>query len=638
MYIYRHTCGDGVHNSKNTALAYKSPMSKGKGKRASTPGDQSGSGGEGKAPALQKTPSFMAVRLDSAYDAQPDAVKVRVSCTFRRIIEIDMAKQTYTIQFNLTAKWNDSKIGGKVIDEKVSHIVNSVIFDTEGNSYWSPRLVFKNKIAPFTEEEVWWSVETNNEKKTNETKICYNMSAIGTFQAQLHLQNFPVDSQKLSIHLISSREIEGAEKHARFEEDLSKDSIVDIGTLKDEYELKASTFLIFKEDFTDPNESAGMHVYPSLLISAILTRRPTFHLWNIFFPTFLLTTLSTFCFCELTAADSQNKTDSQNNDNRLTIVLTTLLATVQYRQSTSSGNTPCIAYLTLQDKYIIYCIGTQFLCGCLIVFWKYLQPFYCTIEGILVERVKSFQFTGEHNQAKCTITNVSDMFFVAFLSWIFFSSGFIYYLFTKGNSDLTELDIKKTSYLWIRGGDIGNSAEEFRDKFVEFKKKIKTAMSRTSGHFGDCYRNFDKIRPVKVHFFTKLAATQRFINRGMEYSTSSGKPFFALEFNRASEANKWKLAVRSICNELVFRKESQYEEELFEPADKASTTFFGYNRGTNTIDMLVETLSTDWKHGLFSRLKVDKGTLSSKFSVSAKSIKFVNEDSELLQSADIPFF
>lgn len=566
----------------------------------------------------------------------PKLKRLRISCFFRKILDIDMAKQNFTVQFTLSVSWKiDDTLKGKKINNDQSIEGSSTIKSEDGVEFWSPRLRFVNRIDDFKEEDVWWRICLCPEGR--DTMCEYNMRAIGVFEQQMLLQHFPVDSQQLSIHLQSGWERDSNSKwRVYFEKELTKDSLVKIGTMKDEYGLNANlfdtttaAFLIFKSKLSDEDESASSKRYPTYTISAVLTRRPFYHISNVWLPTCLLTILSTFCLYIFFSVP-QNKNDSIADE--LTIVVTTLLATVQYRQD-SSGKIACIPYLTLQDIYIICCIGYQFACGFILIFLD--DPMYIGYAEKLVDSMSSI-----NKQSKDSDNRNRIVFAVALTLWILFTLGFLIYLYRTQKHDFADLEPRGNSFLWIRGGtnNVGESAKQFRDKLNSLQ--IKVAAWVKYNRCKDVYGEFNRYRPYRVYYFSKKKAIERFEVNGDEYDGKSEIPFFVLEFNKASEANNWKLAVKGIAefissHENVLEESDHYElhRSIREEFDLFFNELLNQNHPNRT---QVEVLSNKWREGLFGDLKNDSiiefdfAEIRRQFSIETQP-----DDSLILQSVEV---
>jgi hypothetical protein len=188
----------------------------------------------------------------------------------------------------------------------------------------------------------------------------------------------------------------------------------------------------------------------------------------------------------------------------------------------------------------------------------------------------------------------------------------------------------KNSYLWIRGGAFADlvgdkPANEFCKELVGYRNKVRDAINKGTVCC-DGYKTFIAIQPVRVYHFTENTASQRFANRNENYKTGSGKPFFALQFQRATEAMNWKLAATDICIENVDAKEARTRGEDYLELKNDSAEFFLQHDKKDK--MQIEALSTEWKVGLFT------GKLRS----SKENQKHFrsSDDQKLLQYADIP--
>jgi len=90
--------------------------------------------------------------------------------------------------------------------------------------------------------------------------------------------------------------------------------------------------------------------YPTITISARVYRRPGFVIFNVLIP------MAAFVIM----AGMQFTIDRSNQDARLAVSLTLVLTAAAYKFSISSM-IPSISYLTLADKYVLYCSVIIFL-------------------------------------------------------------------------------------------------------------------------------------------------------------------------------------------------------------------------------------------------------------------------------------
>jgi hypothetical protein len=527
--------------------------------------------------------------------------KVRINCLIRRIVNIDVVQQTFTAQFILSAKWEIDKLPDgwtidnlkdKQIDGTQSKIEKSSILSVDGKHIWSPRLNFRNKIDDLKEEEIWWRIEKEGK---NTMRVIYSISAIGVFQQQMKLNSFPVDSQQLSIMLLSRWEEKHKEYRVTLEKDLEQDSLVKIGKMKDEYVLndessKDAAFIEFNACKTDADESTNGLKYSYVSMSFILTRNPSYYFYNVWLPTFLFTSLSTFSLI------------SKNEE----ILLAPFLATVSLLQY-SSQKTPCISYLTLQDRYLICCIGFQIICGFILAVdrdnldllkiilntvWSYFTWSYFT-DFLRFYIQEYFTLEQENRDVTCTLkhfTQCKDLKFVLTLgTWFLISYGFKFYLDRKRKKDFSELNHvnkgEEDGYLWIRGDpdNVGKSAKEFIEKLEE-------AISGKDAD--DVFRKL--VRPLRVAYLTKETATSRFASRGEKYETASGLPFFILAFKRASEATKWKFAIKNVSDLISSQNIGQNEKFC---------KFFDVKESTDEYKSTTEIqfLKNEFRKGIFGK-------------------------------------
>merc|ERR1712217_603469 len=153
----------------------------------------------------------------------------------------------------------------------------------------------------------------------------------GTFRERFELRSFPFDVQPLSIVVTSQQ------KNVRLYED-KFDGVQ--SKLRHEYMTLPEFSLVGPHFRPEPELSLGKYV--SLRVDFVATRKFKYHIFNIYFPLFLLTGM---LFCSF-AVEPGEAAD------RLSLTLTVVLASVAYKYIVSQ-DLPRISYLTLCDLYVL---------------------------------------------------------------------------------------------------------------------------------------------------------------------------------------------------------------------------------------------------------------------------------------------
>jgi hypothetical protein len=233
-----------------------------------------------------------------------------------------------------------------------------------GNSLFCPQLKIKN-MKEETKWEDWGEIYPNEDKK--HAVVCYRVDGIGCFQEIMELEDFPVDTQRLSLKLTSTYEApakdgDNSGSDGRSDQrDLIRVSLIencsskyrsfcdtDEFVLKHEYELKSNLF--FTAGRSNPASSASLRCYPELLISAVVSRRLGYWWSNVILPIFIISSTT----CAAFAVPAEEVAD------RCSITLTILLTTVAYKYVVVE-KLPEISYLTFLDKYIMTVLSGQIL-------------------------------------------------------------------------------------------------------------------------------------------------------------------------------------------------------------------------------------------------------------------------------------
>eukprot|EP00930_Biecheleria_cincta_P073025 TRINITY_DN60367_c0_g1_i1.p1 TRINITY_DN60367_c0_g1~~TRINITY_DN60367_c0_g1_i1.p1 ORF type:complete len:443 (-),score=24.30 TRINITY_DN60367_c0_g1_i1:102-1430(-) len=314
------------------------------------------------------------------------ARQVRVRLTVFDVPEISISTSRFTCNFFLEASWLDPTLqdGDSMWLEDWDQQFPFV--GRHGPRRWTPRLHFQN-VLELKDKEEWFHLYTKSrdELQPLETPVvCYRLRACGVFRERFELGNFPFDAQDLQIQIVSMHHkrndaLSGAASPLGHSQAYAQVELVkneteeyvcvtpgddhDRFTLYDEYIMSTEIRQIRKD--TLARHSTTGKVYPLLILSMKVTRRPGFYIWQVYLPMFMLVILS-FPVLLLPVSDLSG---------RLGCFFTLILAAVAYK-NWIGDNLPRCSYLTQLDIYVLGSISIMFFVtlesAC--VFWvqKYL--------------------------------------------------------------------------------------------------------------------------------------------------------------------------------------------------------------------------------------------------------------------------
>lgn len=233
------------------------------------------------------------------------------------ITEISTTSQVFNAYFFLRATW-------------VEPLLRSAE-EFQPDAAWTPRFQFMNAVeTPDVQEEQTEVLRWRQGPQGNPV-VSWSAKCRGTFREHFELGLFPFDAQDLHLTISSQQ------KNTWIHEDCF-DGV--------KSKLR-KTYIVLPEFKVDgpalkPREELALGKFATLDIVFTAHRRFTFHLWNVFFPVFLLTAMQFAVF----AVDVADVAD------RLSVTLTLVLASVAYKYVVSQ-NLPNISYLTVCDLYVV---------------------------------------------------------------------------------------------------------------------------------------------------------------------------------------------------------------------------------------------------------------------------------------------
>jgi len=313
-----------------------------------------------------------------------------VRATLQRLVDIEVATQTFTAVYRMEASWIDGALTSCDIPdvERSKQLVGNLFVQGKEEAFFAPRLRINNAVE-ITSFEEWFQIY-DDPRPGGSAIVCLRWNVTGVFQELFELEYFPMDIQQLALEVHSGWEAECEEPsptevqtELKAEEGRS-DEILPIGeemnqsepsepcwaqedpkvrlvqNLNSRYQSHAVTqsfvkqgeydlseALIFTPENTPKESSASFKVYPTIRIVAHVHRQAGYYLWNVLLPLFVFTSIL-FCSFVVPPEDFADRTS---------VTLTMLLTKVAFK-FIIADKLPKISYLTLIDKYILFCYGT----------------------------------------------------------------------------------------------------------------------------------------------------------------------------------------------------------------------------------------------------------------------------------------
>ncbi|XP_060085710.1 gamma-aminobutyric acid receptor subunit gamma-4-like [Ylistrum balloti] len=259
---------------------------------------------------------------------------VYVKVVFLKLGEIDTVKEQFAADVFIQARWRERSLDSSKV---------SLFLSLDFENYWNPNIMIQNRNDS-AKRSKWSELRFG---KSGEAFIVEKRRIKGTFTEKMELEDFPFDSQDLSVVITSDKSI----KEVVFEEDNQDLSSINVSSFADEQEWWLNDYVdsrisVIKKEFT---QSKNVE-FPVLRVSCIATRQFMFFVWNIIIIMFIISMLSFGTF-------SVNRTLPQN---RLQLAFTLTLTGVTFR-FVANQSLPKISYLTKLDKYILFSMIFNFL-------------------------------------------------------------------------------------------------------------------------------------------------------------------------------------------------------------------------------------------------------------------------------------
>lgn len=177
--------------------------------------------------------------------------------------------------------------------------------------------------------------------------LCFHISSHVLLPEMFELQNFPFDSQdltiKLSLHLPYPR------GKIMINETSASSFAQESFRFKSEFDITYGRQVHCKELCSNPQVSAVGAIYTRITCKLNLTRRPQFCMTNIVMPMAVLTALTS-----ISIGVRSNDGSRMDTADRLSVTLTLLLTAVAFKLVMASS-LPQVSYQTTLDVYILIC-------------------------------------------------------------------------------------------------------------------------------------------------------------------------------------------------------------------------------------------------------------------------------------------
>lgn len=271
--------------------------------------------------------------------SRPNKVFIDVRVVFIKVGEIDTVRERFHADAFIQAKWREPLLDGEAKD--VEFQSDDI---TARPNFWDPRLYIENVLGE-VKESLWYVTSFN---KVGQAIVYQRRRVKGTFFERMELNQFPFDTQDLTLTITSDR----GELECALNPDQSEISTVNVQSFVDEQEWKLHKHInIWKQITTNAYKK---HKHPVLSISCTATRRSPFFLWNIILVMMFICTL---IFTTFTV-------DQNLPQSRMQLSFILLLSNITFK-FTVNQTLPKVSYLTYLDKYILISMAIL----CLVCVW-----------------------------------------------------------------------------------------------------------------------------------------------------------------------------------------------------------------------------------------------------------------------------
>ncbi|RUS77273.1 hypothetical protein EGW08_014964 [Elysia chlorotica] len=252
-----------------------------------------------------------------------ESPRVHVKTVFMKFGEVDTVKEKFDADLFLQARWREPALD--------SHHPKKA--EVNWAELWNPGIHIHNLLATRF-DKTWRQTEFTS---TGEAFVVEKRRVKGTFAESMELQDFPFDTQHLSVIIIAE------DSEVELVEDAREPSLVSHLIFVDEQEFLIRDLVECVPGNQDTTDLGSVMPGGAMLIVRVhATRRGGFFFWNVLV---IMCLICSLIFCTFSVS-------REHPTNRLQLSFTVVLTTVAFKFVTNQ-HLPKVPYLTILDKYIL---------------------------------------------------------------------------------------------------------------------------------------------------------------------------------------------------------------------------------------------------------------------------------------------
>ncbi|KAK3799495.1 hypothetical protein RRG08_052680 [Elysia crispata] len=252
-----------------------------------------------------------------------ESPRVHVRAVFMKIGEVDTVKEKFDADLFLQARWREP-----ALDSHHPHKPEVNWADT-----WNPGINIQNLLETRF-DKTWRQMEFTS---IGEAFVVEKRRVKGTFAESMELQDFPFDTQHLSVVIIAE------ESEVELVEDAREPSLVNHLSFVDEQEWLIKDLVECVPGNKDSSDLGNVLPAGTMLVVRVhATRRGGFFFWNVLV---IMCLICSLIFCTFSVS-------REHPTNRLQLSFTVVLTTIAFKFVTNQ-HLPKVSYLTVLDKYIL---------------------------------------------------------------------------------------------------------------------------------------------------------------------------------------------------------------------------------------------------------------------------------------------
>lgn len=252
-----------------------------------------------------------------------ESPRVHIRAVFMKIGEVDTVKEKFDADLFVQSRWREPALD--------SHHPQKP--EVDWSEIWNPGINVQN-VLETRYDKTWRATEFTN---IGEAFVLERRRMKGTFSESMELEDFPFDTQHLSVVLTAE------ESEVELVEDAREPSLVSHLSFVDEQEWLIRD-LVECVPWNKDSSDLGS-VLPSgnmLVVRVHATRRGGFFFWNVLV---IMCLICSLIFCTFSVS-------RDHPTNRLQLSFTVVLTTIAFKFVTNQ-HLPKVSYLTILDKYIL---------------------------------------------------------------------------------------------------------------------------------------------------------------------------------------------------------------------------------------------------------------------------------------------